>query len=278
LGTWITHLRLAERLLDLFPSLDEASFAFGNLAPDSGVPNEDRTEFVPPKERTHFFDRHQGEEAVRDLDFRFLRDRDETLFHRVFLPAPLPDESYLPFIPLTAMRSQLLFIRNFYSSPPLRKLDRPYRYLNEANLTRYIEDTVDSLTHLDGGEQDAECRVERAGGNRDQDDVSGIRASARTMESEALVERAWPDFDVSQGRNYQMSKFGWSAPVNAQSNLRGLLHSDRGKGTLNLSGYGNPVQDDLQGARPSVGRLSRSLPCEAARLRSPGRAISPAPA
>ncbi len=42
--------------------------------------------------------------------------------------------------------------------------------------------------------------------------------------------------------------FGWSAPVNAQANLRGLLHSDTAKGTLNLSGYGDPEADRLTDA------------------------------
>jgi peptide/nickel transport system substrate-binding protein len=75
--------------------------------------------------------------------------------------------------------------------------------------------------------------------------AAGFRINVRAMENEALVQRAWPDFDVSQGRNYQLSMFGWSAPVNAQANLRGLLHSDPAKGTLNLSGYANADVDRL---------------------------------
>jgi peptide/nickel transport system substrate-binding protein len=75
--------------------------------------------------------------------------------------------------------------------------------------------------------------------------AGGIRATVRALENEALVQRAWPNFDVSQGRNYQMSIFGWSAPVNAQSNLMGLLNSVPSRGTLNLSGYANPEVDDL---------------------------------
>jgi len=75
--------------------------------------------------------------------------------------------------------------------------------------------------------------------------AAGIRVTVRSIENEALVQRAWPDFDVSQGRNYQMSMFGWSAPVNAQANLRGLLHSDTAKGTLNLSGYADDEVDQL---------------------------------
>ncbi|CAN5753327.1 ABC transporter substrate-binding protein [soil metagenome] len=78
--------------------------------------------------------------------------------------------------------------------------------------------------------------------------AAGLRVTVRAIENEALVQRAWPDFDVSRGRDYELSMFGWSAPVNAQANLRGLLHSDTAKGTLNLSGYGDPEADRLTDA------------------------------
>lgn len=72
-----------------------------------------------------------------------------------------------------------------------------------------------------------------------------MRVTVRAMEADALTELAWPGFDVSAGRNYQIAIFGWSAPVNAQANLRGLLHGDPAKGTLNLSGYQNDEADTL---------------------------------
>ncbi len=75
--------------------------------------------------------------------------------------------------------------------------------------------------------------------------VAGFAVTVRAIENEALVERVWPDFDVSQGRNYQLSMFGWSAPVNSQANLIGLLHSNPAKGNLNLAGYANPEVDRL---------------------------------
>jgi hypothetical protein len=67
MGTWISHLRIAERLLDYFPALDEVTFTFGNLSPDSGVPNPDWTVFDPPKEVTHFLHTGEGEDAIHDL-------------------------------------------------------------------------------------------------------------------------------------------------------------------------------------------------------------------
>lgn len=67
MGTWISHLRIAEKLLEHFPELDEVTFTFGNLSPDSGIPNADWTEFDPPKEVTHFLRRGEGEHAIHDL-------------------------------------------------------------------------------------------------------------------------------------------------------------------------------------------------------------------
>jgi hypothetical protein len=67
MGTWISHLRIAENLLQYFPDLDEVTFAFGHLSPDSGVPNADWTEFDHPKEITHFLQKGEGEHAIHDL-------------------------------------------------------------------------------------------------------------------------------------------------------------------------------------------------------------------
>lgn len=69
MGTWICHLRIAEKLLPHFPKLDKTLFTFGNLAPDSGIPNENWTEFDPPKEVTHYLHKGEGEWMIRDLDF-----------------------------------------------------------------------------------------------------------------------------------------------------------------------------------------------------------------
>jgi hypothetical protein len=69
MGTWISHLRIAEKLLEHFPALDEVTFTFGNLSPDSGIPNADWTEFDPPKEVTHFLRKGEGEDAIHDLEF-----------------------------------------------------------------------------------------------------------------------------------------------------------------------------------------------------------------
>lgn len=52
MATWITHLRVGEKLL--FKGLSKDEFIVGNIGPDSGVPNEDYSNFDPPRSVTHW--------------------------------------------------------------------------------------------------------------------------------------------------------------------------------------------------------------------------------
>jgi hypothetical protein len=67
MATWIAHLRIAEKVFQHFPELDEVAFLYGNLAPDSGLPNEDWTQFEPPRKVTHYLD--EASHVFTDLLF-----------------------------------------------------------------------------------------------------------------------------------------------------------------------------------------------------------------
>lgn len=54
MASWMVHLRIADRLLDQIPDLSPTEFIVGNIAPDSGVPNEDWSAFSPPTKVSHF--------------------------------------------------------------------------------------------------------------------------------------------------------------------------------------------------------------------------------
>lgn len=54
MASWMVHLRIADRLLDSLPQLSAVDFVMGNIAPDSGIPNEDGTTFTPSTVVTHF--------------------------------------------------------------------------------------------------------------------------------------------------------------------------------------------------------------------------------
>lgn len=58
MATWITHLMIADGVLDRIPNIDRHGFCVGNIAPDCNVENEDWTAFTPPREVTHWM---QGE-------------------------------------------------------------------------------------------------------------------------------------------------------------------------------------------------------------------------
>lgn len=76
MATWITHLMIADGVLQHFPSLDRRGFCVGNIAPDCNVENEDWTGFTPSREVTHWM---QGErKKASDCDAfceKYITDR-----------------------------------------------------------------------------------------------------------------------------------------------------------------------------------------------------------
>lgn len=54
MASWMVHLRIADRLLDKIPGIAPVEFIVGNIAPDSGVPNDDWSAFSPPTTVSHF--------------------------------------------------------------------------------------------------------------------------------------------------------------------------------------------------------------------------------
>jgi len=54
MATWITHLMIADRILEIHPDLHRRGFCVGSIAPDCNVENADWTEFTPSREVTHW--------------------------------------------------------------------------------------------------------------------------------------------------------------------------------------------------------------------------------
>lgn len=69
MATWIVHLRVAENLLEMLPGLAPGSFAVGNIAPDSGIPDEKWENFTPPAWVTHFGVKGSPTRTLADLEF-----------------------------------------------------------------------------------------------------------------------------------------------------------------------------------------------------------------
>ena len=78
MASWMIHLRVADKLLDRIPGLSPIEFIMGNMAPDSGVPNADWTQFFPGTALSHF--RVDDGTGKRQIDL-------EAYLERYFSPA-----------------------------------------------------------------------------------------------------------------------------------------------------------------------------------------------
>ena len=54
MATWVTHLMIADGVLERCPHLHRQSFCVGNIAPDCNVENANWTAFTPSREVTHW--------------------------------------------------------------------------------------------------------------------------------------------------------------------------------------------------------------------------------
>jgi len=74
----------------------------------------------------------------------------------------------------------------------------------------------------------------------------GIQATVAAVEQATWEAQIWPEFDVANGRDYQLGMWGWSAPTQADAaQIGALMHSDPLIGSLNVTGYSSPEADDL---------------------------------
>lgn len=74
----------------------------------------------------------------------------------------------------------------------------------------------------------------------------GVNITVASVEQTTWEEAVWPDFDIRNGRNYAMSMWGWSAPVQADAfRVPELVHSNADIGFLNLTGVANKEIDRI---------------------------------
>lgn len=89
MGTWISHLRTAEKIIDHLPGVDREWFYAGSIAPDCGMPDETWTNFDPPKFVTNYL--AQGTVKYLICDLNFYSEYRE----RMHLDSSAPETSFL---------------------------------------------------------------------------------------------------------------------------------------------------------------------------------------
>lgn len=91
------------------------------------------------------------------------------------------------------------------------------------------------------------------------------------MDSDSVDAKVWPELDVAKGRDYDMTMWGWSAPVMLDTtSVSDILDSDTRLGRLNITGTRDGEIDrlaaELRGHRPWTSAMRCSAGC---RRRSP---------
>lgn len=54
MATWISHMMIADNILNRDLDLDKKGFCVGNIAPDCNLENEDWTVFTPSRETSNY--------------------------------------------------------------------------------------------------------------------------------------------------------------------------------------------------------------------------------
>jgi hypothetical protein len=107
MASWISHLRIAELIQKQMQFPSYKYFLIGNVAPDSGVLNEDRTSYTPSGEVSHF--RSKESAKWNSVDLRYYRTyiqpalnsgslSDELCFHFGYYTHLLVDRLFAYFI------------------------------------------------------------------------------------------------------------------------------------------------------------------------------------
>ena len=71
MAEWVSHLIVADRVLEKLSWLKKHEFCVGNIAPDCNIPNEDWTVFTPSRQVTHWME--SGRKDASDCD-RFCQE------------------------------------------------------------------------------------------------------------------------------------------------------------------------------------------------------------
>lgn len=89
MATWVTHLIIADNVLEKIPTLCRHEFCVGNIAPDCNVENEDWTHFTPSREVTHWM---SGERKTASDCDKFYEEYIEKRKHKI---SSIQEESFL---------------------------------------------------------------------------------------------------------------------------------------------------------------------------------------
>ena len=133
MASWMVHLRITDKLLDLIPGLSATEFIVGNIAPDSGVPNEDWSTFTPNTRISHFKTTSNKADPQAFADKYFTAEKRRNYDKRQY-------SFYLGY--LTHLITDVLWVRDIYAPSKVKFADL-YAAERENFIWRMKEDWYD---------------------------------------------------------------------------------------------------------------------------------------
>lgn len=121
MATWGAHIRIAEAILKEYSNLHETSFLVGNVGPDCGEPNEDWSEFSPPKEVSHWSDCENVIQANHFYKKYLEQNIEDSLRHSFLL-------GYYVHL-LTDIEWSKMIVEKKKTDPEYRKLDQDKKFI-----------------------------------------------------------------------------------------------------------------------------------------------------
>ncbi|MEV4471310.1 ABC transporter substrate-binding protein [Nonomuraea sp. NPDC049504] len=134
--------------------------------------------------------------------------------------------------------------------PPVHDVEAAKRELDALG----AKPGADGVRVLDGRAMSYELLVQSTSTDRlrsaelirDMLKAVGVAVKVTSLDPDSLDAKVWPDYDVRKGRNYDMSMWGWSAPVMLSTGtIAQLVASDPDDGSLNIVGFEDDETDAI---------------------------------
>lgn len=84
MASWMVHIRIADLLLNKFKNLEETEFVVGNIAPDSGVPSDDWSYYIPSGKVSHFRDENKKIQIGKYISRYFTKEMQKSYNSRQY--------------------------------------------------------------------------------------------------------------------------------------------------------------------------------------------------
>ncbi|MGI6239265.1 MAG: zinc dependent phospholipase C family protein [Christensenellales bacterium] len=84
--SWVTHLMIADMIMEKHHGLDRRGFCVGSIAPDCNIENDDWTCFIPPREVTHWMSKERKTASDCDAFYQeyIVKRNDEIQSHEQY--------------------------------------------------------------------------------------------------------------------------------------------------------------------------------------------------